>query len=124
MDDPRQQLQHLDDDPTIDVTTIGRRSGQPRRIEIWMLGLDGRYFITGTPGRRDWLANLIANPDFTVHLKRGGGVDLRAQAAVVADAATRRRVLEHATARWYRSQVPLEELVAQAPMVEVAFEGR
>jgi deazaflavin-dependent oxidoreductase (nitroreductase family) len=124
MDDPRRQLQHLDDDPTIDITTIGRRSGERRRIEIWMLGLDGRYFITGTPGRRDWLANLIAHPDFTVHLERGAGVDLPARATVVTDAATRRRVLEHATARWYRSQVPLDELVARAPMVEVAFEER
>jgi hypothetical protein len=62
----------LRDDPTVDITTTGRRSGQPRRIEIWMLDVDGRFFITGTPGRRDWLANVIAYPDLVVHLKRQG----------------------------------------------------
>ena len=62
----------LADDLTVDITTTGRRSGQPRRLEIWLLGIDGRYFITGTPGRRDWLANLQADPELTVHLKQSG----------------------------------------------------
>ncbi|MGH2983824.1 MAG: hypothetical protein ACRDK5_06185 [Solirubrobacterales bacterium] len=26
----------LENDRTIDITTLGRRSGEPRRIEIWM----------------------------------------------------------------------------------------
>jgi hypothetical protein len=42
---------------------------------------------------------------------------------VVSDAATRRTVLEHAAARWYRSQVDLERLVAEAPMVEVIVDA-
>jgi deazaflavin-dependent oxidoreductase (nitroreductase family) len=111
----------LRDDPTVDITTTGRRSGRSRRIEIWMLDVDGRFFITGTPGRRDWLANLIATPELVVHLKRRARVDLPARAEPVAEKATRRRVLEHLTARWYRSQTPLDELVAAAPMVEVTF---
>ena len=36
----------LASDPTIDITTTGRRSGQPRRIEIWMMVVDERFFIT------------------------------------------------------------------------------
>jgi len=32
-------------------------------------------------------------------------------------------VLEHLSARWYRGQAPIDELVAGAPMVEVTFEG-
>jgi deazaflavin-dependent oxidoreductase (nitroreductase family) len=112
----------LGDDPTIDITTTGRRSGQARRIEIWMLDVDGRFFITGTPGRRDWLANLRADPRMTVHLKRRAGVDMPARAEVVSDPAIRRRVLEHLGARWYRGQAALDELVARAPMVEVTFD--
>ena len=111
----------LRDDPTIDITTTGRRSGQPRRIEIWMLDVDGRFFITGTPGRRDWLANLTAQPELVVHLKRHAHVDLPARAEVVSDPATRQRVLEHLSARWYRGQAPMDELMAGAPMVEVTF---
>jgi deazaflavin-dependent oxidoreductase (nitroreductase family) len=113
----------LADDPTVDITTTGRRSGAARRIEIWMLDIDGRFFITGTPGRRDWLANLRANPAFVVHLKRRAHIDLAARAALVTDESTRRAVLEHLTATWYRTQEPLDVLVRAAPMVEVTFEA-
>jgi hypothetical protein len=29
-------------DRTIDITTVGRRSGKPRRIEIWFHNVGGR----------------------------------------------------------------------------------
>ncbi len=112
----------LADDPTADITTTGRRSGLLHRIEIWMLDVGGRFFITGTPGRRDWLANLHADPHVVVHLERRAGLDLDATAAPVSDPATRRRVLEHLSASWYRTQTPIDELVATAPMVEVHVE--
>ena len=111
----------LADDPTIDITTTGRRSGQPRRIEIWMMVVDDRFFITGTPGPRDWLANLRANPALVVHLEGAAPVDLDAVATEVVDESTRRAVLEHLTTSWYRGQVALDDLVASAPMVEVRF---
>jgi len=113
----------LRDDPTVDITTTGRRSRQPRRIEIWMLDIDGRFFITGTPGRRDWLANLVAHPELTVHLKRRADLDLAATARPVTDEVTRRRVLEHLSARWYRGQASVDELIDRSPMVEVTFDG-
>lgn len=34
----------------IDLTTRGRRSGQLRRIEIFLHSDDGQLFITGMPG--------------------------------------------------------------------------
>jgi dipeptidyl aminopeptidase/acylaminoacyl peptidase len=111
----------LVDDPTIDITTVGCRSGEPRRIEIWMLHIDGRFFITGTTGRRDWVANLQADPQLVVHLKRHAHADLPALATPVVDDATRRTVLEHPSATWYREQQPLDELLRSAPMVEISF---
>ena len=114
----RRELEH---DPTVDITTIGRRSGQPRRIEIWVMATDEGLFITGTPGRRDWLANLRANPELVVHLKRDAHVDLRATAVEVTDDSARRRVIEHLVSSWYRGQAPVEELVASAPMVQLTL---
>ena len=113
----------LRDDPTIDITTRGRRSGDPRRIEIWMMDVDDRFFITGTPGPRDWLANLHADPHLTVHLKRLARADLGGRAKPVDDVATRREVLEHLSARWYLTQADLDDLVHTAPMVEITFEA-
>lgn len=113
--------QELMDDPTIDITTVGRRSGLLRTIEIWMMAVEDRFFITGTPGPRDWLANLRENPQLVVHLKRKTTLDLTARASEVTDEPTRRRVIEHLTASWYRGQAPVEDLVANAPMVEITF---
>jgi deazaflavin-dependent oxidoreductase (nitroreductase family) len=111
----------LADSPIVDITTTGRRSGQPRRIEIWMLDVDGRFFITGTPGPRAWLANLAAAPSLVVHLKRHARRDLPARAAVITDPEVRRYVLTHPSAAWYLGRATIEELIAGAPMVELRF---
>ena len=50
-----ERVQHaLENDRTIDITTQGRNSGEPRRIEIWFYRYDGRIFLSGSPGTRDW----------------------------------------------------------------------
>ena len=109
-------------DLTIDITTTGRSSGRSSRIEIWFLNIDDRIFITGTPGPRDWYANLRADSALTFHLKESVQADLPARAHVIHDRPTRRLVFEHPAAAWYRSQTPLDELIATAPMVEISFE--
>ncbi|MDH4279836.1 MAG: nitroreductase/quinone reductase family protein [Acidimicrobiia bacterium] len=109
-------------DLTIDITTIGRHSGDLRTVEIWFLAVDERIFITGTPGPRDWYANLLADDSLTFHLKESVRAELTATARPVDDEATRRHVFEHPSAHWYRSQTDIDELVANAPMVEVKFD--
>ncbi|MFI1993378.1 nitroreductase family deazaflavin-dependent oxidoreductase [Actinoplanes sp. NPDC020271] len=74
--------QALDRHRTVEITTIGRRSGQPRRIETWRYRAGGRYWLTGSPGTRDWYANLTAHPGFTLHVE---GHDLPVRARVVTD---------------------------------------
>ena len=77
---------------TIDITTTGRSSGLPRRIEIWFHRVDAHWYLTGMPTPRSWYANLRADPRFTVHLKHGVNTDLPATAAPV-DGPTRQRVI-------------------------------
>ena len=119
---PEAVQEALQSDLTIDITTTGRRTGRPRRIEIWFLAVDGVIYITGTPGRRDWLANLIAEPSFTFHLKESVEVDLAARATVVDDPAERRHVLSSVAAQWYRDQTASDDLMERAPLVRVAFD--
>ncbi|MBE7556792.1 MAG: nitroreductase family deazaflavin-dependent oxidoreductase [Anaerolineales bacterium] len=115
-------LEALDRDETIDITTVGRRSGQPQRIEIWFRRVNQRTYITGTPGARDWYANLLANPRFTFHLKQSIQADLPARARPVLDEAERRQILADPVMDWYQGQVnSLEALVAGSPLVEVLF---
>lgn len=109
---------------TIDLTTTGRHTGLPRRIEIWMIKVGDRIIITGTPGPRDWYANLLADPRCTLHLKERVRTDIDAVATPVTDSALRLEVFEHLEATWYRNQgEDLATLVAEAPMVELAIDG-
>jgi deazaflavin-dependent oxidoreductase (nitroreductase family) len=111
-------------DTTIDLTTIGRRTGQPRRIEIWILKVGDRLVITGTPGPRDWYANLLADPSCTIHLKERLRADVPAMAHPVRDPEIRLAVFEHVEATWYRNQgEDLETLLEEAPMVELEVAG-
>lgn len=112
----------LASDLTIDITTIGRKSGQSRRIEIWFLNVEGDIYITGTPGRRDWFANLQANAGLTFHLKESVRADLDATATVVTDRVERERVFSAPTARWYLEQGDTrEEVLSGAPMIRLEF---
>lgn len=105
----------------IDITTTGRKSGEPRRIEIVFFHLDGRTWITGMPGRRSWLANLESDPHLTFHLKRGPVADLPATARIVTDEPTRRAVMTQVTSAWNRES-QLEAFVAGSPLIEVTFD--
>lgn len=45
------------------LTTIGRRSGRPRRIEIWFTRHDGCYYLVAEHGlEAHWVRNLLAEP--------------------------------------------------------------
>ncbi len=108
-------------DRTIDITTTGRRSGEPRRIEIWFHMIDGRAYITGTPGTRDWYANLLAHPEFTFHLKESATADLRARATPVTDDAARRALFERILVKVGRPAADLDTWMARSPLVAVDF---
>lgn len=106
---------------TIDITTHGRQSGQPRRIEIVFFNLRGRVVISGMPGKRGWYANLLADPRLTVHLKHGVKADLAARARPITDEAERRELLTSVTRQW-RREAQLERFVAESPLVELTFD--
>jgi deazaflavin-dependent oxidoreductase (nitroreductase family) len=114
---------------TIDITTVGARSGNPRRIEVWFHHIEGRWFLTGMPGPRSWYANVRANPRFTVHLKHGVTADLPATAVPV-DESTRRRVITAVLELQSRPDVAarvgrrqeLDEWLAGSPLVEIVFD--
>lgn len=101
---------------TIEITTTGRKTGSPRRIEIMIHSLDGRLVITGHPGfPRGWLANVAADPRLILHL-RGPRVDVPARARVVTDPAERELLLAPVSRLW---RIPLPVMVESAPLIEV-----
>ncbi len=107
----------------VDITTTGRKSGAPRRLEIVLHNIGGRLYISGQPSRRrrSWLANLDANPAFTLHVKRGSRADLPATAREITDQAERRQVLEQVARHWKRDDV--DTMVQYSPLIEVNIDG-
>lgn len=105
----------------IDLTTTGRRSGEAKRLEIVIFSFDGRLYISGMPGRRGWLANVVADPRITVHLKGDVVADLPGRARVISDPVERRGLLQRITRHWRRER-ELDAFLAGSPLVEVVLE--
>ena len=65
------------------LTTTGRRSGEPHRIEIWFALVDGVvYLLSGGGDRSDWVRNLELSPDVVLEI---GGEKRTTTARLVAD---------------------------------------
>ena len=103
----------------IDITTTGRKSGAPRRIELVFHNIDGNIYISGRPGwPRGWVANLRADPRMTFHLKHGVVADLPARGRVILDREERERIIARIAPGWgYDPAI----MVASSPLIEVTF---
>src|SRR5215831_2434578 len=65
------------------VTTTGRKSGEPREIEIWFTEHEGRYSIIAEHGSRaHWVRNIVAKAEVQV---RVAGRNFVANARVLTD---------------------------------------
>ena len=106
----------------VDLTTTGRRTHQPRRIEIVVHAIDGRIVISGMPRRekRAWIANIEADPRVTIHLKRDVVADLAGTARIVTDDQERRQLLAHVARAWGRAD--LDVMVRHSPLIEVVLD--
>ena len=66
------------------VTTIGRKTGQPRTVTVWFV-LDGAtLYLTGNADGPQWTRNMRANGQVSIQI---GGTELRGQATVIDDEA-------------------------------------
>ena len=119
MDDDVKQA--LGRDRTIDITTTGRQTGHPRHKEIWFHNVDGRFYITGTPGHRECYVNLVANPEFTFHLKQSVHADLPARATPIVDQEQRRDIMARIHQKLGGNR-DLDAWVEGSPLVEVELQ--
>jgi deazaflavin-dependent oxidoreductase (nitroreductase family) len=104
----------------IDITTTGKRTGRPRRVELVFHNISGRVYLSGLPGRRDWYANLVADPHLTFHLTRVIQADLPATARPITDATERRAIMAEVARNWNRND--LDVMLARSPLVEILFD--
>jgi deazaflavin-dependent oxidoreductase (nitroreductase family) len=101
------------------ITTTGRRTGNPHRIEIWFAAEPGSrtiYVLAGGRERADFVRNAIAEPRVTVRIgdREGGGTARVVEAGTEEDARARRLLLAKYQApghsdleSWARSALPV-----------------
>ena len=121
MDDAVRQA--LEVDRNVDITTVGRKSGEARRIEIWHHLVEEAVYLTSLPGKRSWFANMLANPDITFHVKESAQRDIPSKAVPITDPAAKRDILTKIKAAEQRmGHLDVERWVAESPLVRVDFQ--
>lgn len=80
-----------------------------------MFEVEGSLYVSGRPGPRDWYANLMSAPEFTLHLKQSVRADLPARARPITEAAERRRVIEGFAGELGDP----EAMIAGSPLIEI-----
>jgi deazaflavin-dependent oxidoreductase (nitroreductase family) len=107
----------------IDLTTYGRKSGHPRRIELVFHAIDGRVILSGMPRARPraWLLNIRAHPRVVLHLKGVVTADLPATAREITEPGERRQLLDRVARNWRRTDV--DRMMEQSPLVELLVDG-
>ena len=93
---------------TTDITTTGRRSAQPQRIEIAFYRFADSIYLSGIPGPRP--AGVVAEPCRRAALRLSPQAAPRrrppAMATVIADPAERRRILSQFTEEFNQRRGP------------------
>lgn len=121
----------------VDIVTVGRRSGEERRIEVKPFWVGDVLYLSGIPGARSWYANLLANPQLVIYLQPTAGLRLEGRAEPVIDGSERQAVLESVMrqvtglvddkAPLYRGhsryQRQLRDYVAGSPLLRVTLAG-
>lgn len=87
---PRQVIDAAARQREVTLTTVGRKTGKPRRVTIW-IATDGRdvYVRSGGGMRRDWPQNLMARGEATLRL---GNTTVKVKPRHVTDPAEARSV--------------------------------
>jgi hypothetical protein len=108
-------VSHWIPERTVEIATTGRRSGQSRRIETWRYRACGCYWITGSPGSRDWYATRASrvHPDLK-------DLDLQVRGRPATDPDERAHVFGEIVPAldWAGS---LESWIAGSPVAEIEF---
>ncbi|MFI7665767.1 nitroreductase family deazaflavin-dependent oxidoreductase [Nocardia sp. NPDC049526] len=78
--------------PTLELTTIGRKSGQPRKVMLTAPVIDGEMIVVvasrgGDPTHPAWFLNLRDHPDVEVALQSGPKQPMAARVATVEERA-------------------------------------
>ena len=99
-------LARIREHSTIELTTVGRKSGKPHTRPVWFVVDDGKIVVQAGKGKRDWYRNLLKNPAV---VGRQGEYQFRTRATPITDPGRTKRIrdlfLHKYTSAWLLSFV-------------------
>ena len=102
---------------SLNLTTIGRRSGRPHTVTLWFVTHEDKIYVCSDDlRRRDWCRNLLAQPDVSV--KVAGGA-FRGQARPVEDPDLRRLLTDLRRDKYAGAYMDMVKV-----FVEISLQGR
>jgi len=85
-------LEKVADQSTVELTTLGRKSGKPHTKPIWFVYDQGHLYLqSGKEGKTDWYQNLKKNPHMNLKI---GTVTANGNAKFIQDAKETERIHE------------------------------
>ncbi len=106
--------------PGVEITTVGRRSGRPRRTIVW-LSTDGRRLFIRSGGGlgRHWPRNLLAQAEGVLHV---GGREVPFKARHLTDVGDAREVSQLVRAKYGPEVAHSTEGQPPTPGEQASFE--
>lgn len=99
------------------LTTRGRKTAQPREIEIWFTHRDGRFYVIAEYRSSHWVQNVGADPEVQV---RVAGSSFKAHARVLSpevDLELQRAVQELSRKKYGWGEGLVVELIEVKPKI-------
>lgn len=84
------------------LTTLGRKTGLPRRVTIWFALGSGTVYLTGSKSVPQWCRNIRANGEVTLEI---GGEKLEGRARVVDDPEQARAIRQRFVDRYWLARL-------------------
>jgi len=73
-------LETLRKEKLANLTTVGRKTGKPHRVELWFATGGGKIFLSHEGDYTDWMRNIRENGRVRIQI---GRVDLEAEATIL-----------------------------------------
>lgn len=91
------------DQSTVELTTTGRKSGQPHTKPIWFVYDQGHLYLqAGKAGKTDWYQNLKKNPQMTLKI---GTVTANGKAKFINDPKETERIHELFSKKYWTARI-------------------
>lgn len=118
----RAELEKVANESTVELTTLGRKSGKRHTKPIWFVYDQDRFYLqSGKDGKTDWYQNLQKNPQMTLKI---GSLTFNGKAKFITDTKEAERIHGLFSAKYFTARLAgaIGSSIGHGKAVEVEIE--